>query len=124
MTLQTKWSSTAGTVTLPNPDANGITINDGFVGAARRTLGGAFRADQIAQKAQINIRWSGIGSSEKATLWGAFGSFGTVSSSVLTLPNGDYYTVLAAPGGWQEALYYLENGTLETHDVSLTFFEV
>lgn len=123
MTLETKWGPVGNQTTLPNPDSNGILVNDAFIGSSRRTLRGAFRASKVAEKAQISIRWSGMTAAQKLVLRTAFDSFAAIAC-LLTLPDARDFTVVAAPGGWQEQLYYLEDGTLETHDVSLTFFEV
>jgi hypothetical protein len=110
-----------GTVFNPQPDDYRITGQ--FIGSAARMADGTLRVDYVAEKARITLRWTGLSYSQLQALRSLYEAK-AASEQTLVLFDGRTYTVIAAPGGWQEQETIPASATALWYGVTLTFDEV
>lgn len=113
---------TWGGATLPNYEAEGITVKPALVGAQSRALDGTLRQQYITRKRTITIPLKAVSAADHTTL------LSTVSSNInttatLVLPDSQSFTVLLAPDGYTEKQRSLAGSTI-VYDIDLIFAEV
>lgn len=102
-------------------EEGGITIDDAVIGSNQRMLDGTLRAEIIAKKARITLKWDGLTAAERTTLLGVYNTYGATAST-LVLPDSQSFSVLAVDG-WRESPWWSRGGT-EYYNVTITFDEV
>lgn len=115
-------STTLGGTTLPQPMTDGIAVEIVPIGSERRMLSGYLSVDMRAYKRKITIRWDGLTSSERTTLFNAWLA-NLTAEAVLALPDGTSYSVMASAQAWAEQHWYDYNANVR-YTISIGFSEV
>ena len=105
----------------PQPDDYQIT--DQFLGSAARMADGALRVDQIAEKARVVLKWSGLTYAQLAAIRVIYDAKATTANT-LALFDGRSYSVIGIQGGWQEANTENASSTALWYSLTITVDEV
>ena len=116
------WNNGSTTYTLPMPDKTGIRARKVSQSASRRAQSGKLGVDIRPAYWHIVIPWPMLTATERTALQTAYDACAGVSS-VLTLPDGRYWTVLAAHYDFPEENIYDVKDT-PYYTVELEFDEV
>lgn len=115
---------TWGAVSLPMPLYDrGIEVVTGFLGSSVETEDGSTRLQLVddGQKNSIRLRWQDLSVAERATLRSAFDAYAD-TATLLTLPDGQSFTVYAIVSGWKERHWY-DTGGVAYYNIELRFDE-
>lgn len=108
--------------TLPLCDRDGISVPLTTQGTMSRMTSGTLRADIIATKADISIRWSLLPKTSRDNLMTAWLAVRTAVAELL-LPSGTSYYVMAAVNGWEETQFY-DTAGVPWYTITVKFSEV
>lgn len=102
-------TTTLGGLPLPNPEKDGITLEEQIYGAGQRSGRGVLTNDVVGTYMRITLRWQLLTEAQRTqvrTAWLTTMAPDWLTGALLHLPNGDEWTVLPALGSLQEQLVF------------------